>query len=113
MDKLEIGGATALVGAAVFQIHSQYTTHAGSLADAREASMNDPKTRQRISDADVLTGGLVLLVGGSVSYFTRSVVPIAIAIIGFGLISVYYHAALTGPALAVPVEIPTQMDGET
>lgn len=108
MDKLEIGGATALVGAAIFQIHSQYTQHAGSLSDARGADPSDLGARQRILDADVLTGGLVLLVGGSVSVFTRSAVPLALALAGFLLISAYYHATLVSPCIVIP----TPTDGD-
>lgn len=106
MDKVEVGASTALVGAGIFTIHSHYRDHAGSLSDCRNASPDDPHARQRVLDADVLTGGLVVLVGGSLSYLTKSPLPLALAVAGFVLIAGYYHGALNGPALALPHPTP-------
>ena len=88
-----VGAATALVGVSVFQIHNLYSQHAGTLADARQAAPNDPETAQRLRDADVLTGALVLLVGATVSGVTRSPKPFWLAASAFGVVSIYYHAA--------------------
>lgn len=102
MDRLEIGASTALVGAGIFSIHSHYKDHAGPLADIRSASPTDKGACQRVLDADILTGGLVILVGGSLSYMTGKASPMVLAVLGFALISVYYHASLNGPVIALP-----------
>lgn len=109
VDKFDLSTGTALVGAAIFQVHSQYTSHAGSLSDTRQAAPGDMSARQRVLDADVLTGGLVLLVGGSLTVLTRSATPFIVAAAGFLLISMYYHAALVSPGVAVPSPV---SDGE-
>lgn len=88
-----VGVATALVGASIFQIHNLYTQHAGSLKDARSAPANDAATVQRLKDADLLTGALVFLVGGTVSKVSRSSTPLWLALTSFGVVSVYYHMA--------------------
>lgn len=88
-----VGVATALVGASVFQIHNLYTQHAGSLAEVRQAPANDPQTLQQLRDADVLTGALVFIVGGTIAKVTRSQTPLWLAFASFGVVSVYYHAA--------------------
>lgn len=95
-----VGVATALVGASVFQIHSLYTQHAGSLKDARNAPANDADTVQRLRDADILTGSVVLIVGGTVSKVTRSSTPLWLALTSFGVVSVYYHMACASERIA-------------
>lgn len=88
-----VGAATALVGASVFSIHNLYQTHAGSLEDARRAAAGDAVTMQRLRDADILTGALVFIVGGTVAKVTRSSTPLWLAVTAFGVVAVYYHAA--------------------
>lgn len=88
-----VGVATALVGASIFQVHSVYTQHAGSLAEVRQAPANDAATAQRLRDADVLTGALVIIVGGTISKVTRSSTPLWLSLASFGVVSIYYHAA--------------------
>jgi hypothetical protein len=97
MDKVEIGASTALVGAGIFSIHSHYKDNAGPLSETRNGG--GPESKQKVMDADILTGGLTLLVGGTLSYFTKSPAPLVLAALGFILISGYYHTALNGPAV--------------
>ncbi len=111
MDKMEIGAGAALVGAGLFSIHAHYKDHAGSLSDARQALSSDLAAKQRLLDADVLTGGLVILAGGSLAYMTKSPAPLLLAIAGFVLIAGYYHGALNGPRVATSPDNPdTEMD---
>jgi len=88
-----VGVATALVGASVYEIHNLYVKHAGSLSDARSAPANDPATVQRLRDADILTGALVVIVGGTVSKVTGSTAPLWLAVASLGVVAVYYHSA--------------------
>lgn len=97
--KLEIGAAVGLVGAGVFQLHSAYAQHAGSLPSVRSADPNDAGTAQRLMDADVLVGGMTLIVGGAISLATRQVYPLILALLGYSLTAWYYHTALRGPSI--------------
>lgn len=93
MDRLEVAAAVGITGASVFAIHGIYTQHAGTLSDARSAPAGDPETRQRLSDADILTGALALVVGGTLTAVTRRPEPIALAVVALAVVAVYYHAA--------------------
>lgn len=108
MDKLEIGTGLAIAGVAVFSIHGVYTQHAGSLSDARTAPPGDSATHERLRDADILTGGLVLLVGGSLAVMTKAPHPFLLAVLAFGVIALYYHATLSSQS--VTVSEPTEGD---
>jgi hypothetical protein len=99
VNRLEIGAATALVGAGVYQIHDAYLKHAGPLNDVRNSVQGSAETLQRLVDADTLTGGLTLLAGGALSIATGSWYPVALGLLAFGLVAWYYHAALAAPAV--------------
>lgn len=94
MNRLEIGAATALVGAGIFQIHDAYTQHAGPLCEVRNAAVGSKETLQKLVDADVLSGGIALLAGGGLALATGKVYPLVLAVVAFGLVAWYYHAAL-------------------
>lgn len=105
MNRLEIGAATALVGAGIFQIHDAYVKHAGPLTNVRNAPQGSAETLQRLVDADVLAGGITLLAGGGLAIATGKWYPLALAAIAFGLVAYYYHAALSAhPVKDGPVE---------
>lgn len=89
---IETGTAIGLVGLGIFQIHDAYTKHAGSLSDARESK---PGARVRMQDADILVGATALVVGGALSLASKQAFPIMLAILGFAIISGYYHLALS------------------
>lgn len=92
----ETGAAIALVGAAVFEIHKMYVNHAGPLSDARASSGDDTGMRAKLADADILTGTTALTVGATVSVVTGKGAPLLLAVLGFLIVSCYYHATLLG-----------------
>lgn len=97
MRSLEVGAATGLVAVGIFQIHDLYTRHAGDLHDMRTSSGTDAEAQQQLRDADVLAGSMTLLAGGALSLAVRKWYPLAIAGIAYGVVSIYYHAALQQP----------------
>jgi len=99
VGKLEIGTGVALVGAGVFTIHDVYTKHAGNLHDIRTASPNNLDAAQRLIDADFLAGGLTVLAGGALAVATGKVYPLALALVAFSLVAVYYHMTLVSPTV--------------
>lgn len=100
MDKLETGAAAALIGIGIFQIHDVYCKHAGDLHDIRQMPSTSVDARQRVSDADVIAGGMAVLAGSAFSITTRKWYPIGIALIAFGLSSAYYHRAMQANPLS-------------
>lgn len=100
MNRLEIGAATALVGAGLYQIHDCYTKHAGALSDVRQADPMSGETLQRLRDADALTGGLTLLAGGAIALATGKVYPLVLAVGAYLFVASYYHMSFT----ALPVK---------
>jgi hypothetical protein len=107
---MDLGIALAITGAAVFSIHTVYTQHAGTLSDARTAPSNDPGTRQRLTDADLLTGGLVLLVGGGLAGMTGKPHALVFAVAAFAIVALYYHGASRATAAPAPQPAPTNLN---
>jgi hypothetical protein len=101
MDKSELGAASALAGAAIFSIHGMYAQHAGSLADCRNATPGDAVIATKLKDADILTGSLVLVVGGMLTYITKSKAPLVLAISAFAVTSTYYHLVCNSESAGV------------
>lgn len=97
MDSSGVGAASAIAGVAVFSIHSMYAQHAGSLADCRNAPAGDVATLTRIRDADILTGSLVLVAGGTLVILTKKKTPLVIAGLAFAVTSTYYHLVCHAP----------------
>jgi hypothetical protein len=95
---VETGTAIAIVGAGIFQIHDQYSKHAGELTDIRNAPAGDIESLMRLQDADVLVGATALIVGGTLTLASGKVFPLAIAVVGYILIAGYYHYALNTTA---------------
>ena len=101
---IEMGTAIALVGAGIFQIHDAYSGHAGKLNDVRNATPGDNSTRLRLQDADVLVGAIALVVGGSLTLASAKVYPLFLAVLGFALVSSYYHLAFNTSSIAEVIE---------
>lgn len=99
MNKLDIGAAVGVVGLGILQVHSSYREYAGPLADIRDSASVDGAARQRLIDADVLTGVTALVVGVSATVASGSPYPLILSLIGYAVIALYYHLALNNPSL--------------
>lgn len=94
MPRMEPFAAAAVVGVALWEMTRAYQRSAPPLAELRRADRDDVDTRQRLLDADLLVGGLALLAGGTASWLTRSVVPVAIVAAALAWVSGWHHAVM-------------------
>lgn len=86
--------ATGIVGLAAFQLWSAWNSSAPSLADAREAAPGDVSVKQKLMDADILVGGLAVIVGGVLAVMTHDVTALILMLVVFGALSVWHHMVL-------------------
>lgn len=94
MKLYEPSAATAVVGLAVFQLWTAWTNNAPSLAEAREAEPGDASVRQKLIDADLLVGGLAVMVGAVLAVMTRDMTALLLMLVVFGCLSMWHHAVL-------------------
>lgn len=94
--RLEFGAAVGLVGLAIFQMHDLYVKHAPDLPAVRSATHSDIAIRQAILDADILTFGIGVVVGGSICLLTHSYLPIVFTVSAAVLLSFYWRSVLNG-----------------
>jgi hypothetical protein len=67
---------------------------APSLEEMRSAPAGDPVIMQRILDANFMGAGLAVLVGGTVSYVTKSWVPVLLSLAVVAFMSYWYRQVL-------------------
>jgi hypothetical protein len=91
-DRMETATAAGLVGVALWQLVECYRDTAPPLGELRRADRDCVDTRQRLLDADLLTGGLALLAGGAASWLTRSWVPLLLVAAGYAWVSFWHHS---------------------
>lgn len=94
MRTYEPTAATAVVGLAAFQLWNAWNSNAPSLAEARVAQPGDDSVRQRLMDADLLVGGLAVIIGTVLSVMTRDMTALLIMLIVFGALSMWHHSVL-------------------
>lgn len=102
IPRMELTAATGVTGFAVVQLFAMYRETAPKLTDVRYAPEGDHTARQMVLDADILVGGLSILVGVSAAVLSRSWLPALLMFAGFTLISLYYHAVCNSPS---PTEV--------
>lgn len=90
-QRMEPVAAAGLVMVALWQLREAYSDAAPDLGALRRCDRDDVEHRQRLLDADLITGGLALLAGGTASWLTGSWVPLIIVAAGFAWISGWHH----------------------
>lgn len=96
LTKLDPAVAAGLVGLVVIQLHNVYRSCAPALQDLRASDEDNWSARQALMDTDIYVGTLATVVGGATSLLIRRWEPLALALLGFGVISMYHHAVLNG-----------------
>lgn len=92
VPKLEEGAAIAVISFAVLEVFRLYSSTAPKLTDVRKAPKDEWETAQALVDADMMTGILVLVMGGAGLVLMRRWYPFMFVAITFVLVSGYYHA---------------------
>lgn len=94
MRHYEPTAATAIVGVAAFQLWQAWNANAPTLADARKAEPGDTSVRQQLIDADLLVGGLAVIIGTVLAVMSRDVTALLIMLVVFGSLSLWHHSVL-------------------
>lgn len=98
MKQYEPAAASAVVGIAAFQLWQAWNANAPSLAEAREAPPGDTSVKQKLIDADLLVGGLAVIIGTVISVMTRDITALIIMLVVFGSVSLWHHSVLAAEA---------------
>lgn len=94
----EITLATGVAGFAGYEFFKHYTSVAPSLAELRDAHGTDLDSRQKLLDADLMVGGLALLVGATASSLSKSWLPLLGTVVALCYVSGWHHWVLSSPA---------------
>lgn len=94
MQTYEPTTATAVVGLAAFQLWQAWNSNAPSLAEVRAAEPGDVSVRQQLIDADLLVGGLAVIIGTAIAVMTKDATALLIMLIVFGSLSLWHHSVL-------------------
>ena len=91
IPNLEMGAASALIGVAAFEVWKAWNNSAPSISEMRTAEPDDISTRQKLLDAEITVGALVLIVGGTYAGVTRNLSPLLIMVVVLGALAFFHH----------------------
>lgn len=95
---LDEGAAIAVISFSVLEVFRMYQSTAPKLADVRAAKKDDWKVSQQLLDADVMTGGLVVIMGLAGLFLMNRKYPLVFLFITWIAVSYYYHSVRVSPA---------------
>jgi hypothetical protein len=98
MILMERDAAAALVGIATFSVWQAWGQVAPSLSELRESG-GSLTMRTKLQDADILVGGMSLLVGTAMAIYTHDLSAMILMIFAFGIMSVWSHMVLNSESL--------------
>lgn len=82
------------LGFTTMEMVKLWQTTAPTLKEAREAEPGDITIQQRVMDANYLVAGIGFMVGGTVSWISKSWLPILLALGSASFISWWYKQVL-------------------
>jgi hypothetical protein len=93
--------AVAVVGFATITVWESWQKTAPTLAELRGTSKdksdaNNVAARQKLYDAELTIGSLVVIAGGSLAIVTKDYRIFALMVATFTLLAVWYHSILAG-----------------
>jgi len=91
--------AVGIVGLSGFQLIQAWNANAPKLADMRKADPNDKEMHQQLKDADILVGGMALILGSAFAVMTKRGLPLVLMMTIFGSVSFWYHNVLNGESV--------------
>lgn len=86
-------GAALVVGLAVFQLWTAYTTRAPSFSELSHATPGDD-THEQLMDTDLTVGSLAIVAALSLGLLTRDIRLVGLMLFPFIVISLWHHAIL-------------------
>lgn len=87
-----------VAGVAGFQLLQAWNANAPSLATLRESSPSDTAVATQLRDADVMVGGIALILGVSTAIISNDKTALIVMSSVFGLVSLWHHAVFNGEA---------------
>lgn len=97
MPKLEDGTAIAVISFAVLEVFRTYQSTAPKLSEVRAAPVDDWDTAQRLLDADVMSGMIVVLMGLAGVVLLNKRAPLVFLILTWLCVAGYYHLVRREP----------------
>jgi len=99
MSDVATAGEHALIAATLgyttVEVVKLWRDAAPSLEDMRAAGPGDAEMAQRVLDANFLGAGLAILLGGTVSYMSRSWVPLILSLGTLAYMAFWYRSVLS------------------
>jgi hypothetical protein len=97
MPKLDDGAAIAVISFAVLEVFRTYQNTAPKLSEVRMAPSDDWDVAQRLLDADVMTGMIVVLMGLAGVVLLNRKGPLVFLILTWIMVAGYYHLVRREP----------------
>jgi len=94
MARYEPAVASAVIGAAGFQLVQMWNNNAPSLNDLRNAPPGDTTAKQDLYDADLLVGGLAVILGVTFAVLAKDFTALVVMLTIFGTLSLWHHMVL-------------------
>ncbi len=91
MSKYQPEIAASVLGVAAFELIRTWHDVAPELSELRGSEAGDLSMKQRLLDADILVGGVALVLGTAFAVLTRDITAMIIMLIIFALMSFWYH----------------------
>lgn len=89
-------GASFILGFAGIGIITSWLTAAPKLNDLRESESGNQEITRELLDADILIGGVALILGISFTIMTHDLSALIVMLLTFGYMSAWYHLTLHG-----------------
>lgn len=97
MPDWQPAAAATVIGLAGFQLVQLWNSNAPSLKQMRECDPDDEGMKVQLRDADVLVGGLALILGTTYAYLAKDYTAMIVMIGIYGTVSAWYHVVLNSP----------------
>jgi hypothetical protein len=94
VSKWEPTNAAGIIGLAAFQLVTVWNANAPSLEDVRQCAPGDTVVATRLKDADIMVGGLAVMLGTTYWVLTKDATAMVIMLGTWGSLSLWSHAVL-------------------
>jgi len=94
MARFDASTTATVIGLAGFQLLQAWNANAPSLAELRSAPPGDVSVKQKLMDADLMVGGLAVILGVTFAVLSHDSTALLVMIVIFGLVSGWHHSVL-------------------
>lgn len=83
--------AASVIGLSAWELIRTWHDIAPELSDLRGSAAGDIAMKQRLLDADILVGGISLVLGVTFGLLTKDWTALILMLVIFGIVSIWYH----------------------